>query len=95
MPPEKRPRRWPDVDADAGSIPSGNPTAISAASLRLAAKWRLPSRRAGSGAWAGLCNTHFWVDRTAGVCASIYSNFLPFVPPDALALYADFEQALS
>jgi methyl acetate hydrolase len=51
-------------------------------------------RRAGSGAWAGLCNTHFWVDRTAGVCGSIYSNFLPFVPPEAMALYADYEQAL-
>ena len=23
-------------------------------------------RRAGSGAWAGLCNTHFWVDRATG-----------------------------
>ena len=51
-------------------------------------------RRAGSGAWAGLCNTHFWVDRTSGVAASIYSNFLPFVPPEALQLYEDFERAL-
>ncbi len=51
-------------------------------------------RRAGSGAWAGLCNTHFWVDRTAGICASIYSNFLPFVPPEAHALYANYERAL-
>ena len=45
-------------------------------------------------AWAGLCNTHFWVDRTTGVCASIYSNSLPFVTPEALALYQDFERAL-
>jgi methyl acetate hydrolase len=51
-------------------------------------------RRANSGAWAGLCNTHFWVDRTAGVCGSIYSNFLPFVPPEALELYANYEKAL-
>ncbi len=51
-------------------------------------------RRAGSGAWAGLCNTHFWVDRTTGICASIYSNFLPFVTPEALQLYQDFEKAL-
>src|ERR1700760_385670 len=51
-------------------------------------------RRAGSGAWAGLCNTHFWVDRTAGICASIYSNFLPFATPEALNLYVDFERAL-
>jgi methyl acetate hydrolase len=51
-------------------------------------------RRAGSGAWAGLCNTHFWVDRTTGICASIYTNSLPFVPPAALQMYAGFEQAL-
>jgi CubicO group peptidase (beta-lactamase class C family) len=51
-------------------------------------------RRAWSGAWAGLCNTQFWVDRTSGVCASIYSNFLPFVTPEAVQLYGDFERAL-
>jgi methyl acetate hydrolase len=51
-------------------------------------------RRAGSGAWAGLCNTHFWIDRSSGIAASIYSNFLPFVPPEAMELYANFEKAL-
>ena len=51
-------------------------------------------RRAGSGAWAGLCNTQFWVDRTSGVCGSIYSNFLPFVTPEAFGMYNDFERAL-
>ena len=50
--------------------------------------------RVGSGAWAGLCNTHFWVDRTTGICASIYSNFLPFVTPEAVTMYNDFELAL-
>ena len=43
-------------------------------------------RRAYSGAWAGLCNTHFWVDPASGVCGSIYSNFLPFGPPGAGAV---------
>jgi methyl acetate hydrolase len=51
-------------------------------------------RRAGSGAWAGLCNTHFWIDRSSGICGSIYSNFLPFATPEALKLYMDFEMAL-
>jgi methyl acetate hydrolase len=51
-------------------------------------------RRAWSGAWAGLCNTQFWIDRTTGVCGSIYSNFLPFVTPEAVTLYNDFERAL-
>lgn len=52
------------------------------------------ARAAWSGAWAGLFNTHFWVDRTTGVCGSIYSNFLPFVTPEALNMYAGFEGAL-
>ena len=51
-------------------------------------------RRAWSGSWAGLCNTHFWIDRESGLCASIYSNTLPFATPDALGLYFGFEQAL-
>jgi methyl acetate hydrolase len=51
-------------------------------------------RRAGSGAWAGFFNTHFWIDRTAGIAGAIYSQFLPFIPPEAMAMYADFETAL-
>jgi CubicO group peptidase (beta-lactamase class C family) len=51
-------------------------------------------RRGGSGAWAGLCNTHFWIDRSSGLCASIYSSTLPFAPLDALGMYVGFEQAL-
>src|SRR6202000_3486002 len=50
-------------------------------------------RRAGSGSWAGLCNTHFWVDRTTGVCGSIYSNFLPFGAPQAVQDDNDFAPA--
>ena len=51
-------------------------------------------RKAGTGAWAGLFNTHFFVDRTTGICASIYTNSLPFITPEALGLYGNFEQAL-
>lgn len=51
-------------------------------------------RRVGTGAWAGLFNTHFWIDRTTGVCASIYSNCLPFITPQAYQLYTDFEEAV-
>jgi methyl acetate hydrolase len=56
----------------------------------------LPARRrAWTGAWAGLFNTHFFVDRTTGICASIYTNSLPFVARDeAWKLYGDFEQAV-
>jgi methyl acetate hydrolase len=51
-------------------------------------------RRAGTGAWAGLANTRYWVDRTTGITGAIYSQFLPFIPPEAMQLYADFETAL-
>ncbi|MEA2256595.1 MAG: methyl acetate hydrolase [Solirubrobacteraceae bacterium] len=51
-------------------------------------------RAAGSGSWAGLFNTHFWVDPTNRVTGSIFSQLLPFADPPALQLYVDFEQAL-
>ena len=51
-------------------------------------------RAAGSGAWAGMFNTHFWVDPASRVTGSIFSQTLPFGEPAALQLYADFEQAL-
>jgi CubicO group peptidase (beta-lactamase class C family) len=51
-------------------------------------------RRVGSGAWAGLFNTHFWVDRKTGVTGAIYSQTLPFVEPPVFQVYVDFEKAL-
>lgn len=52
-------------------------------------------RKAGTGAWAGLFNTHFFIDRTTGICASIYTNSLPFIThEDAWQTYVEFEQAL-
>lgn len=52
-------------------------------------------RRAGTGSWAGLFNTHFFIDRTTGICASIYTNSLPFiVEQEAWKAYGEFEQAL-
>lgn len=52
-------------------------------------------RRAGTGAWAGLFNTHFFIDRSTGICASIYTNSLPFITRDeAWKVYNDFEEAL-
>jgi CubicO group peptidase (beta-lactamase class C family) len=51
-------------------------------------------RRAGSGAWAGLCNTHFWVDRTTGITCAVYTQTLPFVTPEVYQVYVDLETAL-
>ena len=50
-------------------------------------------RRAGSGAWAGLMQ-HPLLGRPhhGDHAASIYSQSLPFVPEEALAVYSDFER---
>jgi len=52
------------------------------------------ARRAGTGAWAGLLNTHFWIDRTSGIAGAIYSQTLPFATLPALQMYQEFEGAL-
>ncbi len=51
-------------------------------------------RAAGSGAWAGIFNSHFWVDRTSGVTGAIYTQTLPFVEPRVFQVYVDFERSL-
>jgi methyl acetate hydrolase len=51
-------------------------------------------RAAGSGSWAGLFNTHFWVDPASGITGSIFSQTLPFADPAAFTMYIEFEMAL-
>lgn len=92
-----------DLDFPA-EIPTADPPTTDA--LRVGPGWKwgyglllnaqdVPGRRkAFTGAWAGLLNTHFFVDRTTGVCASIYTNSLPFITEEAWKLYGDFESAL-
>ena len=85
-------------------IPSVDPASSGPLNLGPGYKWGyglllntadIPGRRrAGTGAWAGLFNTHFWIDRASGICASIYSSSLPFVTPEALQLYLGYETAL-
>lgn len=54
-----------------------------------------PGRRAaGSGAWAGIDNTCFWVDPSSRVTGALYSQFLPFLEPACVRLYEDVERAL-
>ncbi len=51
-------------------------------------------RAAGSGSWAGIFNTHFWVDPASGVTGAIYTQTLPFVEPRVYQVYVDFERSL-
>jgi methyl acetate hydrolase len=51
-------------------------------------------RAPGSGSWAGIFNTHFWVDPATGITGAIYTQTLPFVEPAVFGVYVDFERAL-
>lgn len=49
-------------------------------------------RRAGSGFWAGLANSYFWVDRKSRLCGVTASAYFPFADPAALDLFDTFER---
>ena len=51
-------------------------------------------RHAGTGDWAGLFNSYFWVDRAAGVGAVLMTQVLPFFDPGVVELLVGFEQAV-
>ena len=42
--------------------------------------------RENQGGWMGLYNTFFWVDRTAGTTAALYTQTQPFADPAILDL---------
>ena len=51
-------------------------------------------RRSGSLAWAGLVNTYFWLDPSAGVAGVLLTQSMPFSDPKALALLAALERGV-
>ena len=54
----------------------------------------VPGRRcAGGQTWAGLYNTHFWIDRASGLAGLFMTQLLPFCDPAFMAVYEAFERA--
>jgi methyl acetate hydrolase len=51
-------------------------------------------RSAGSLTWAGLFNTHYWIDPARRVTGVIMTQILPFGDPRAMKLYGEFERAV-
>ena len=51
-------------------------------------------RSAGSLAWAGLANTYYWIDPTAGVAGVFATQVLPFFDEGALGTFSAFERAV-
>ena len=56
---------------------------------------RAPTGRSpGSLAWAGLANTYYWIDPTAGIGGVYATQVLPFADKKALPLFFAFEKAV-
>jgi CubicO group peptidase (beta-lactamase class C family) len=54
-----------------------------------------PSLRSpGSYTWAGIYNTHFWVDPQRRIAVVLMIQVLPFYDDDVMKLYQDFESAI-
>lgn len=51
-------------------------------------------RRKGAYGWAGMRNTHFWVDPSSGITAVIMMQHLPFADQNAMAALWAFERAV-
>ena len=51
-------------------------------------------RSAGSVAWAGIRNTHYWLDPVKRVAGVIMTQTLPFLDPRVMAVYAAFERGV-
>jgi methyl acetate hydrolase len=51
-------------------------------------------RRAGTGNWAGLCNSYFWIDHTSGIAATLMTQVLPFFDAGVVQTLLGFEGAV-
>ncbi|MDU9005792.1 serine hydrolase domain-containing protein [Sedimentitalea todarodis] len=51
-------------------------------------------RSAGALSWAGVCNTHYWIDPSKDLAAVIMTQSLPFLEPRFQKTYQAYEQAV-
>jgi CubicO group peptidase (beta-lactamase class C family) len=51
-------------------------------------------RSAGSYTWAGIYNTHFWVDPKREIAGVLMMQVLPFYDESVMKLYQDVEEAI-
>lgn len=51
-------------------------------------------RRAGTGDWAGLFNSYYWIDPATGIAAAIFTQLLPFFDEQMVNTLLEFEQGV-
>ena len=82
----------PPITADFDPFP-GTPVTHSFGFLRNEVD--IPGRRAaGSLSWAGLCNTHYWIDPARDVAAVFMTQSLPFAEARVMRAYEAFERGV-
>ncbi len=82
----------PVITADFDPFP-GAPVTHSFGFLRNEAD--IPGRRsAGSLGWAGLCNTHYWIDPARDVAGVFLTQSLPFAEARVMAAFEAFERGV-
>lgn len=87
-----------------GGIPTANPQVSADVHIAQGQRWGLAfpvtesqqagMRAVGSGGWAGLWNTFYWLDPQSGITAGLYTQTLPFCDPEVIHLYEAFERAV-
>jgi methyl acetate hydrolase len=81
----------PTITADAEFFP-GRRKSHSILAMRM--EEDVPGMRsAGTQFWAGVCNTHFWLDMNKNITGVIMTQSLPFVEAPFLKTYENFEKA--
>lgn len=81
-----------NVSADLDLFP-GTRLTHSFAAIRTEAN--VPGKRsAGSQGWAGVLNTHWWIDPAKDIAAVLMTQTLPFAEPRFMAFYDRFERAV-
>jgi methyl acetate hydrolase len=91
-------------DVRIGPIPTAIPDASADVHIIEGQRWGLAfpltesstpgMRPVGSGGWAGLWNTFFWLDPANRITAGLYTSTLPFCDPGILEVYEAFERAI-
>lgn len=51
-------------------------------------------RSAGTLLWGGTYNTYFYIDRSIGIAASIYAQYLPFNHPETTSIFDKFSEII-
>jgi len=82
----------PQLAADNAQVPGGLDKF--GLGFALNSKGIANGRGANTGAWAGIYNTFFWVDREKDVAAVLMTQMLPGMDPSALQLMQEFDAAV-